>query len=210
MKTRFSLVLVFFSLFFPSTLISRDILIEFKPSYFIPQDRTMRDIFSGGITYSAEGSFQVKDNLYGWASAGFFDKSGKSIGGGHSTYVKTIPLGIGMKYFYTIPYCYKQGEDSGPVCPKNLHVYFGAGLIATYFYIKNDYEFVITRHSKWGAGLIAKGGLIVDMTQFLFLDLFIDYSYTYLSFVENDFGRIKRHNVNIGGVYLGVGLGARF
>lgn len=189
---------VFFILFASSNLFARDILVEFKPSYFIPQDSTMRDIYSHGFAYSLEGSVQAKNNIYGWTSVSYFEKSGKSQGGNDSTKVTIVPIALGIKYIYTIPN------------PGNIHVYLGGGVTASYFHVENDYPSIIEKHSSWGGGLILKSGLLVDLTKFLFFDLFVDYSYAYLTFRQCMTNDIRRHNVNIGGVSLGLGLGLRF
>jgi len=208
MNMRHILLILFSMILLSKSIDGRDVLLEFKPSYFLPQEKVMRDIYSGGVFYNVETTVQARNNIYAWGSLGYFGKSGRSIGGDDYTKIKIVPIGIGLKYFYTIPYCYC--TKTGEICPENLHVYIGAGVTANYLNLKNEYPYVIERHSDWGPGLMAKSGLIVDMTKFLFLDLFIDYSYAWFSYTETMDEKVIRHNVNIGGGYFGLGLGWRF
>jgi hypothetical protein len=170
-----------------------DVRLEAKAAYFAPTNQTFRQIYGGGGLYNLEFSAQTWGGLYAWGSAGFFRQSGYSIGGHDRTSITFVPLGIGLKYLFTC---------------KNTRPYLGIGIQPTYLHIRDDSPYVIPSSNKWGVSGIIKSGLMIDLTDRLFFDLFVDYSFIKVPFSNQ--GPILRNAADLSGFSFGGGLGRRF
>ncbi len=181
--------------FFPvGSLQASNIFTEIKGGYFFPSGHKFQRIYSGGGIYGAEISCQAWRNLYAWGSGSFFHKKGFTIGTHDPTKIILVPLGVGLKCLFPI---------------WKTDVYLGVGALSTYMHIKDDSPFLIRTTAKWEIGAIAKGGIIAKIGRFLFIDLFTDYSYTNISIHKTRPG-IIRHDANLSGWTLGIGVGYYF
>lgn len=180
----------------PSTITCHHLFVEFKAGYFLPFDHFFRDIYSGGGgIVGGELSYRVYSKFYAWLTGDFFFEEGLSIGDQDDTEIYIVPIGLGLKYFF--PY-------------KCLDFYLGGGLLVTYLHMEDHSPFVIPRSSKWGAGGIAKAGLIMKLNQHVFIDLFTSYNYTRIHFHDTDGGRVVRHTADLSGLIFGGGIGFAF
>lgn len=183
----------------PSQAEAFDLLPEARVAYFYPTNHRFREIYGhGGALYSAELNFSTCYNFYGWLGAGYFTKSGESIGEKNHTRIQFVPLSLGLKYLFCFP------------CYPSFRPYLGAGLLVTYLHMHDDSPFVIEKISKWGVGGIAKLGLIYNFWNCFFIDLFTDYSYTKIDFRKTRHHKVSRHDANISGFSFGGGLGYWF
>ncbi len=171
------------------------VYLEEKASYFSPISHKVRDIYAKGMgMYGFELSFPIWNFIYGWTSGSYLSKVGHSIGDHSRTRVKLIPLGIGLKFMYTVD------------C---IDFYAGVGGLGTYFHTNDQSPFVIRSTSKWAAGGIGKLGLFIRPTKVFFIDLFGDYSYMNFNF-HGSSKKVVRHNVNFSGWSVGGGIGWAF
>ena len=177
-----------------SSLQGLEILPEAKAAYFYPTHHRFRDIHSGGGLYSIEASMQTWDQLYSWASVGYFQESGSSIGEKRKTKIQMVPLTLGLKYILPT---------------KCLSPYLGAGLLVSYVDIRNHSPYVRKKDSKWGVGGICKLGCLADISQSFFIDVFCDYSYLKVTFGDHH-QKVLRHKTDLSGLSFGGGLGYRF
>ncbi len=179
----------------------RDVLLEFKGAYFLPTNSCFKNIYHGGALYGPELTFQFSENherWYGFMSADFLNKCGRSIGLGNSTKVKIAALVFGVKYF--VPFCY--GD-----------FYCGLGVQPTQVKTFNCSPFVVARTSQWGCGGIAKVGAYIDMSCNTFLDFFIDYSFVKVGCKNsccNGSLAVMPLKANASGAIFGAGIGYRF
>lgn len=65
------------------------------------------------------------------------------------------------------------------------------------------------KNEKWGFAILAKSGLEYDITCNIFLDAFVDYSYSWFS-RDHKRGCESRHNLDVGALKTGLGIGYRF
>ncbi len=172
-----------------------EILPEVRVAYFYPTDQRFREIYSGAGLYSVETSVQAWKGLYPWGSLGFLYASGSSKGEGDNTELYMIPIGLGLKYFFNFD---------------RLHPYLGLGMVVAYTHIHNDSPFVTRNQSKWGVGGIVKTGFLADITQSLFFDFFLDYTYLKKSFDHPNSKPVVTHRADLSGLSIGAGLGYRF
>jgi hypothetical protein len=174
-----------------------DTFAEVKAAYFRPSDDKFRRIYNEGAIYGGEVSCQAWKNLYGWASANYFHKSGTSIGraGGNTTNITFVPLGLGLKYLFPIRF---------------VDVYAGGGILSTYLHMDDHSHHVIKSNSKWGVGGIVKAGAIFNVDKHFFIDLFSDYSFMKVDFHNTHGGKVVRHDADLSGWSIGLGIGYRF
>jgi hypothetical protein len=170
------------------------VFLEEKASYFSPISHKVRDIYAKGMgMYGFELTVPIWDFIYGWTSGSYLSKVGHSIGDHSRTRVKLIPLGIGLKFMYTVD------------C---IDFYAGVGGLGTYFHTNDQSPFVIRSTTKWAAGGIGKLGLFIRPTKVFFIDIFGDYSY--MNFKFHSSKKVVRHNVNFSGWSVGGGIGWAF
>lgn len=177
---------------FFSHLSAEDIFLESKASYFVPTDHKFRKIYSAGGLFGGEITSKACKNLFGWVSGEYFTKTGSSIGEQNHTKITIVPLGIGLKYFFSM---------------KCADLYIGGGVQRTYMHIKDSSPYVIHHISKWGFGSLAKIGAIVKLGDHFFADFFTSYTYTKIDFHYTDHGKVTRHNANLSGWAFGLGFG---
>ena len=162
-----------FLIFSACTLFSNEILLEGKISYYRPTDSTTRDIMGHGALFGLETSFQAYEGLYPWLSVSILPNSGHSQGENNKTSMYFVPIGIGLKYLFTIRPTYR--------------VYLGAGMLPAYLHTR-DRGPVERVRTKWG---IDKGNPII-FSRFLrrvFMDRDEVFRYPYHEWEK---GRFKR------------------
>lgn len=179
-----------------SSLHCRDTILEFKGAYFLPSDQTFKTIFSnGGAIYGPEITAEIYKHLYGFVSADFFSKNGKSIGFCTPTKASIINLSFGLKYLAS--FCY--GD-----------FYVGLGVLPTRLKTNDCSPFVINTQSQWGCGGIVKVGAYIDLPKSFVLDLFIDYSFVNIKFNCCPNALTQPNIANLNGCWFGAALGYRF
>ncbi len=172
-----------------------EFLIEGKAAYFYPLDSEVRDIYCDGGVFGLELSVDSCWNLYPWISADYFCVDGRSIGENDKTTLTLVPLGIGLKYLFSCG------------C---LRPYLGLGFGSTYFHTKDDSNFVKKSHTKWGFGVIAKGGAQFYFSDCWFFDLFLDYTWMKLSFSGTSDPFVLGRKADISNINVGGGIGVNF
>lgn len=181
-----------------ATLVSRDILLEWKTAYFLPTDSYVKDIYGKGtVYYGPEATFLLSDkhNWYGFASVDFLSKKGRSLGLSNYTKMNIVALGFGLKYF--VPFCY--GD-----------FYAGLGVQPLHLKTINCFSDTVNKTSKWGVGGSAKIGSYIDLPRNLFVDLFVDYSFVKVGCDSCCTSTFIPLRANMSGCLFGIGLGYRF
>ncbi len=171
-------------------------LLEAKAGYFYPTNPLFKKIYSGGGIYGLEASFQPWKYLYPWVSGSYFSKSGNSSGGDTHTVITFFPIGYGLKY--VVP------------CQEHIDFYLGVGGLATYLRMQDRSPHVKRTTTNWGFGGIVKTGLLFNMSNSLFVDLYSDYSFIRVDFDSDEEDSVLRQDVSLSGFSFGVGLGYRF
>jgi len=178
------------------SLQAHDVLIEAKGAYFLSTNHLFKDIYNnGGGRYGGELTVKLYKHLYGFASADFLSKRGRSIGCCSPTKVNLINLGLGLKYM--IPFCY--GD-----------FYVGLGVLPTHLRTKDCSAFVIPKRSKWGCGGIGKIGTYFNLSPHVLVDIFVDYSFVKIPFKCRSNQPTQSHTANLSGCGFGAGFGYRF
>lgn len=173
-----------------------DIIIEGKGAYFLSTNSTFKNIYNnGGGIYGAELTAKIYDHWYGFISADFFSKKGKSIGLCSPTKVNIIDVGIGLKYLLPFEY----GD-----------FYIGLGALPTYLRTKDCSPYVVSKQKNWGCGGIAKAGAYINLPRSFIMDLFFDYSFVKMAPHCCSSRTIITHKAILNGCWFGVGLGYRF
>lgn len=172
-----------------------EVLSEVRAAYYYPTDSRFRDIYSNAGLYSFETSVQTYKKLYSWTSIGFLYTSGNSLGEEDSTELYMVPIGLGLKYFFHY---------------RRVKPYLGGGLLTSYVHIHNDSAYVERNQSDWVIGGIVKTGLLADLSEAVFLDFFMDYTYLSKNFDSSSHRYVITRKGNLSGLSFGAGLGYRF
>jgi predicted HicB family RNase H-like nuclease len=171
------------------------VFLEEKVSYFSPLSKKIRNIYAKGMgQYGFELTFPAWRFIYGWTSGSYLSKVGHTSYSDSRTKVQLVPLGIGLKFVYTV---------------KCVDLYAGLGGLGTYFHTRDQSPHVIQSMSKWAAGGIGKLGLFIRPTQGFFIDIFGDYSYMKFDF-HGGSKKVVLHNVDFSGWSVGGGIGWTF
>ncbi len=187
----FFIIGIFLGVFF--NLYSKDILVEARAAYFYPTDSAFRSIYNESGLYSVEASYSSFGKIHPWASVGMFYKSGHTVAENTKTSIIIVPLALGLKY-----QCYW----------KCIKPYIGLGILVPYLHTKDDSPFVIKVRNKWGVGAIVKSGIIYDITNCFFADLFLDYSWAKINFGKTS--KTSGRTADISGISVGAGIGYHF
>lgn len=179
-----------------SLLQAHDIILEAKGAYFLPTNSKFRHIYGNGSgQYGLELTGKLFCHLYGFVSADFFYKKGKSINFCNKTKVDILNLALGLKYFV-------------PFCVGDFYVGFGA--LPTLVHTKDCSPYVIKNRTKWGCGGIAKIGTYFNLPKSFIVDVFANYSFVKVPFKNCTNRVIESHAAHADGCSFGIGLGYRF
>lgn len=171
------------------------ILPEIKLAYYYPTSSRTRDLYTGSGLYSFELSVETWCDFYPWVSAGYLHATGHTKAENRKTTLEMVPLNLGVKY---IASCW------------GSHPYLGLGVTATYMHTKDNSPYVIHTTSKWGVGGIVKAGFLAYMSECMFIDLFIDYTFVRMGFHNSSSPNVQRRSANLSGFSFGGGFGWAF
>lgn len=178
-------------------LFAMDLDAEVRGGYYYPMSGNFKKIYHSGEIYGVELATSLCDEVQLWASANHLEKRGKSCGSfdeDFHTRVTLLPFAAGVKFLVPIE--------------SWLDFYFGAGAQYARFHTHdNSSIFGVHNSKKWGWGGIVKLGVIVDVTDCIYLNLFSDYSFIKFNFHSDRNGILTRHNSVLDGWIFGVGVG---
>ncbi len=177
---------------FVATTAAHDILVEAKGSIFVPTNEAFRDIYNNCGDFGLEFTGNLFDHLYGFTSVDFLFKDGQTVVFNSSTRMNIVNIGVGAKYF--VPF--KHGD-----------FYIGLGIEPTYFCTHNQVPEMV-KQARWTCGGIAKSGVILNMPNSFFVDLFFDYSFVKADFYTGSPVQLKEAHLD--GCLFGIGVGYRF
>lgn len=167
---------------------ARGARIEFRYAGFWHSSSLFRHIYGNWSSdYQLEADIDLCGPYEFWANFDYFTKSGRSIGL-HSRTRANIAVGsIGYKYLFQTCRCFTP--------------YVGLGISVGGIWIDNKlFCCGKDKGSKASVGAIVKSGVYYNLTENLYLDFFVDYSYQPVKFHKT---------VDLGGVKTGIGLGLR-
>ncbi len=165
---------------------------EAKAAYFHPIKSKIQDIYSDNMgMYGVEMTWRERDQYIGlWVSASYLGQSGHSIGGHHRTEFTLVPLGMGFEYIHNF---------------ESVDLYLGMGGLYSYLLMHDHSPFVIHTSNTWDWGGIWKMGIRIFPTNYLFIDVFSDFSY--MKFHFHNVRKVVRHDPNFSGFSVGVAIG---
>lgn len=171
--------------------------LELRAACLYPQEPRIRQIY--GNEGFPEGELEmagpvINKHWAAWGNLSYYRKNGHSSCLHDKTHLSNWTLTSGLKYFICL---------SDPLSP---YVGLGAGIDYAHF---NNHSSYIQSVNQWGIAAVAKSGLMVKLTELLFLDLFVDYSYNWLR-TKRSRHCVSSRNINTGGLKGGVGLGFHF
>jgi len=187
---------------------SNGIILEFRPSYFYPISKEIREAFhNGGINYQITGQFPLyygKDawlqGINVWAAVDYFSRDGRTSGLNNKTKLRIIPLTLGLKFFF---------PPLGTVAPVNF--YLGTGM--KYFFVHNytDSDFVKRNIDVNGMGGVVETGFTTTVVEHLVFDVFGSYSFrTFGPPNLSKYPAVEPTVMNISGINIGGGIGYKF
>lgn len=174
------LLLVNLSLFI-GVIYSADFQIKAKTDYFIPVDKTFREIYKNRIMYGGEISFGLSKTIQIWAGAMRYSSEGKLTVTKERTRITLIPLEAGL----SVNIYEKQGKSN---------FYFGTGI--RYYLYKEENPIVLIKDKS--LGVTGRMGINIKIMQRFVIDIHVNYSHCEVKPID-----IKE---NLGGFQAGVGL----
>lgn len=189
-KMSFKLFIILFLVSYLSPVCAEfESSIEFRSAAFFHSSERFREIYDDvGASYQLEASTELWRCLDAWANVDWFSKHGKSDGFKDPTKVEIANFSFGIKYPYQ--FC------------SQLVGYLGIGPSLGRIWLKDKYRCHCRRSvSKFIAGGVLKSSVYYFFNRCLFVDVFLDYLYQPVHF---------HRNVDIGGVKIGLGIGAQF
>lgn len=192
---------------------SYDVLIEGKGAYFLSTDKTFHNIYNTGCwEFGLEGTAKIINHIYGFMNVDFFNKNGETKIFKTPSKFHSTNFGIGIKYF--IPF--EKGD-----------FYIGLGAAPTYlrtieypgyiiqnnklsYLFENNYPQLNHKNEKWGVGGITKFGIILNLAKNFFMNTYIDYQFTDMTFNYPQGNFVQTTKAILDGAILGVGFGYRF
>ena len=190
-------------IYFPKSS-ARDVLTEARIAYFFPTYKYFTDVFSHKeLSYTFESSLQISKKTYTWVSLGFMHAVGVSHGGASyssNIHLDLIPVNFGLKYIF---------DKVNPSPCMDIRPYVGAGFVAAYSHINNsDSPYLKENRYDWSMGGIAKGGLLFQLKNRIFFDIFSEYTTLKIKF--HDAQDTPSRHADFGGVSVGLGMGYTF
>ncbi len=169
--------------------------IDIKPSYFIFQDNTARDIYGhGAFMITGEIDATLYKYIHAFLDVSYLYKKGKvDIVDIHSS-ITLVPISIGLRGIYQI-------KSYAAVYAK-----FGPNWI--YAHTKQKYPYVKNSVSKKEIGFTCGIGSWFYLGRSFSLDLFADYLYNKKNIVDNTSNlKLTRY---LGGFQIGAGIAYKF
>jgi hypothetical protein len=157
-------------------------------------DQTTRDIYgSWSPLFQIEAASGTWKNIYGWFNVGWSHRAGNTTLLHTPTTYDLVPLALGFKYAIPVSHCF---------------FYLGAGANLSYLHTNDSSPYVPRHTSKWDWGCTFKSGVRFPLPQEkVFLELFVDYSY--LPFHFSSQSTLEKPSVDMGGLFIGIGLGGQ-
>lgn len=172
--------------------------VETKVSAFFPSSKMIRDIYSDVTPYyEFEIAKPFCNDWQVWLGVGYLSNEGHAIGCKNKTSFRLIPVTFGLKYIYSIT--------------DRMNLYTGGGGCWSFLKNKDHSSFVHENISDNALGGIFKIGFIYRVKESIFIDLFTEYLYQHFSFHHHYAKHYTiRHNLNMSGFKVGLGLGFNF
>lgn len=182
---------------------SNPVIIEFRPSYFLPSSQLLRDVYgAGGIEYQLTGMVPIYQGTLFWArcfdvwwAVDYFKKSGHSELEHTRTDITMVPLTLGMKYAYS----------RGIWRP-----YVGVGMKYWFVNIHNHSKYVMKHTNVSGMGGVAEGGFLVFLGKYWNLDFYTSYSFKEFKAPHSKSSNIEMTDLQVGGWNFGAGIGVKW
>lgn len=187
---------------------SNGILLEFRPSYFYPISKGIREAFhNGGINYQITGQFPVYcgknawlQGMNVWAGVDYFSRDGRTSALNNKTRLRIVPLTLGLKFFF---------PAIGSVAPVNF--YIGSGMKYFFVYNYTDSDYVKRNIYAHGMGGVVETGFTTTVIEHLVFDVFASYSFkTFQAPSLSKYPAVEPTSMNISGVNIGGGIGYKF
>ena len=188
--------IVYLSLFFLCMAVHAEAFetwLQGDVGYFYPTSDKFRQIYQENALYGGEITVPLPKRWALWASADYYKTKGHSIGLNDPTNINLVPLGLGVKYILPLG--------------SMTQFYVGAGACYLFLNVHNDSPFVKEHVHLNGWGWVAKTGLMMNLSDRWFLNLFADYMDKQFTTHPTSGQKVK---VNVSNVSVGLGLGYKF
>jgi outer membrane protein len=170
--------------------------LQLRVAEFIPSSSIVKDIYSHHWEeIQMEAATPISCNWDAFLNMSYFEKKGHSLGLRDDTKISLFPISLGVKYNFRLASC--------------LDIYAGLGLSYSSLRI-HDKSPCVQRHiHKQEFGALAKTGVLYFFQEDVFLDCFVDYLFQHFNFSGRRH-RVERHDLNISGFKVGIGMGKIF
>jgi len=171
--------------------------VEAKPGYYYLTDSLMRSTFdNGGFSIRGEVDYKFWKPLAVWLDGGYFQKTGKSIGGNKKVDISIGSTTLGLKTIFFLH--------------RRMAIYGGVGPRLFFLNIENHSRYVKSNDRRIGiGGGFTSGFWLFPFNEKVFIDFYVDYSIKKMDFGHNHKSSLS-YDVKLDGFTAGVGLGCKF
>ncbi len=168
--------------------------LELRAAAFFPESKLYREIYGTLPSLQLETSYPLIDNVRIWSNITGIYQTGHSIPLHDRTSILVLPWSLGLNYMCC--------------CRYDVHMAFGAGASFTTIRIRDHSPYVrpITQRYEVGGLLKFKITKSFNCVDFSF---FTDYFLVGVQVGKSD-RCVSRHSADVGGLFVGLGVGKTF
>lgn len=168
--------------------------LQLRAAAFFPESGLYREIYKTLPSLQLETSYPLIENVRIWSNFTCIYNTGRSVPLHSRTSILVLPWSLGLSYL-----CY---------CKNDLNLAFGAGPAFTTIRIKDHSPYVKPVTQKYEIGGLFKFQ-ITKRFNCLDISLFTDYFLVGVQVGKSD-RCVSRHSADVGGLFLGLGVGKTF
>ncbi len=162
--------------------------LELRAGAFIPNSSLYENIYGKlSPNFQLQSTIKCSDCFEYWTNFDWVVKHGHSIGFNDPTTVNIVNYSLGVNFLYDFGY--------------RSTFYLGIGPSIGRIWVKNKSACLKEKIAKTFVAGVLKTGVYHDLSDYIFIDLFLDYLYQPVHFQKY---------VDIGGFRVGFGLGVKF
>ncbi len=172
--------------------------IEGRAGAFFPFSSRIRDIFQIALPFvELEGSYKFSSKWDIWGAIGYIFATKESLNYGTVTTINMIPFTLGVRRFFSLAY--------------HTDAFLGFGGLWSLYRNHDNSPWVHQHISKSGFGGTATAGLLHRLSDSFLMNFFVEYMYLRFPFSKVYPKHFTyRHDVNMSGIKVGLGIAYNF
>lgn len=154
-----------------------------RADYFLPTEQLYKDVYGGGFHFGGEVTYSIMKSISIYFGASFFSKKGAMIPFEEETTISIIPVELGARFTFSTD---------------KIKPYIGGGV----GYYSLSEESFLGKVTGGGVGFFGQLGVGINLINSIVIDISAKYNFSNVTI-----GAIEN---NVGGIRIGMGIGASF